>query len=91
MSFPVQWPGESMRADWDLFFFIFNKNNYYFLTKKKKKKGGGKKDFAAARLAIISAKHCTGNKLLFKGGLIPGYLLVHFDKGAAGSGHLNTD
>ena len=32
MLFPVQRPGESMRADWDLFFY-----HYYFLTKKKKR------------------------------------------------------
>ena len=66
MLFPVQRPGESMRADWDLFFsFSKKKKNqyyfYYFLTKKKKKK-----DFAAARLAMISATHCTGNKLVLR-------------------------
>ena len=35
-------------------------------------KGGEKTDFAAARLATISATRWTGNKLFFKGGLITG-------------------
>ena len=39
---------------------------HHFLTKKKTKK---KKDFAAARLATISATRYTENKLFFKGGL----------------------
>ena len=54
---------EYIRADWEVFPSVFR---YYFLTKKRKKEK--KKDFAAARLATISATHWTGNKLFFKGG-----------------------
>ena len=71
----VQRPGESMRADWDLFFFIFNKkkifNNIFTIFLPNKKEKGGKKIVAAARLPIISATRCTGNKLFFKGGPSP--------------------
>ena len=45
-------------------FLFFGQDFIIFLPKKKKKK-----DFAAARLATISATRYTGNKLFFKGGL----------------------
>ena len=51
---------------------ILGQNFIIFLQKKKKKKKGGGGvggDFAAARLATISATRWTGNKLFFKGGL----------------------
>ena len=55
------------------FFFHFalkkkiGQNFIIFLPKKKR--GGGNKDFAAARLATISATRWTGKKLFFKCGL----------------------
>ena len=72
--FPVHRPGGYFLADWEHFFldfldfFFFGQDFIIFLQKKKKKKK--KKDFAAARLATISATRYTGNKLFFKGGLI---------------------
>ena len=65
--FPVQRPGEDIIAEWKFFFFHFAN---LFLVKKKEKKRK-KEDNAAARLATISATCWTGNKLFFKGGLIP--------------------
>ena len=62
-----------------MFPFIFHFANFFggqnfiiFLQKKKKKK---KEDFAAARLATMSATRWTGNKrFLIKGGLNAFYL-----------------
>ena len=51
-------------------FFFFVSRFHHFLTKKKKKKKE-KKDFAAARLATISATRYTGNRLFFKDGPEP--------------------
>ena len=36
MLFPVEWPGESITADWELFFSFFSggKKVHYFVTKK---------------------------------------------------------
>ena len=55
MLFPVQRPGDYVRADFELHFF--NIYFYYFLTKILKK------IFAAAQLATILATRWTGNKL----------------------------
>ena len=72
MLFPVQRPGESMRADWDLFFFIstiyfFQYYFYYFLTKKKEKQ-------KKRRFSVRPTGHNFGHPLyrkqtFFKGGL----------------------
>ena len=48
MLFPVERPGESITADWELFFFLFPKNSFFSYQKGKKRKKN--KDFAAARL-----------------------------------------
>ena len=77
MLFPVQRPGDFITAERELFFFHFahffllvNISSFSYKKKKKrKKKRKKKKDFAAARLATISATRYTGNKLFFKGGL----------------------
>ena len=73
--FPVQRPGVYITAEWDFFFFILPKkyflgqNFIIFLPPPPQKKKEKKKDFAAARLATISATRWTGNKVFFKGGL----------------------
>ena len=70
---PVQRPGVYITAEWELFFHFAQKKNFFgqnfiiFLPTKKEK--GKKKDFAATRLATISATRWTGNKVFFKGGL----------------------
>ena len=69
MLFTVQWPGDFITAEWELFFFIlpfffvFVKIHHFLTQKKQKPK---KKDFAAARLATISATRYTGNKLFLR-------------------------
>ena len=72
MLFPVQRPGESMRADLDPFFsfstifLFFNIIFTMFLPKKRKKK---EKRFCG-RPTGHNFTRCTGNKLFLKGGLI---------------------
>ena len=53
-------------------FFFFCQDFIIFLPKKNRKK----KDFAAARLATISATRYTGNKFFFKGGPIRVYVNI---------------
>ena len=69
MLFPVQRPGEHITAEWELFYFFWSTISSFSYQKKPPEK---KKDFAAARVAIISATRWTGNKLFFKGGLTSG-------------------
>ena len=75
MLFPVQRPGEFITAEWELFFFHFAQFFFFFggggvkISSFYYKKTTKKLDFAAARLAAISATRYTGNKLFFKGGL----------------------
>ena len=66
--FPVQRPGVYITAEWELFFSFCQKVGskfQHFLTRKKTKNGRGG-DFAAARLATISATRWTGNKLFLR-------------------------
>ena len=87
MLFPVQRPGDFIIAEWrtfffdfaHIFFFFFGSRFHHFLTPPPPKKNGKKKkDFAAARLATISATRYTENKLFFKGGLRRVHTFVNY-------------
>ena len=68
MLFPVKRPGDFNTAEWELFFsfchfFFFLKISTFSYQKQTNR---GIKDFAAARLATVSATRWTGNKLFLR-------------------------